>query len=75
KRRLNILHDTKRKFLSTLSFSCKRRHMWLHAGFQNVFIKSLSYNQTIDGFMRMILLMDYAVYDITHYYQERLEGR
>jgi len=49
--------------------------MWLHAGFQNVFIKSLSYNQTIDGFMRMILLMDYAVYDITHYYQERLEGR
>lgn len=51
------------------------RHMWLHAGFQNVFIKSLSYNQTIDGFMRMILLMDYAVYDITHYYQERLEGR
>lgn len=51
-----------------------RRHMWLHTGFQNAFIKSLSYNQTIDGFMRMILLMDYAVYDITRYYQERLEG-
>lgn len=51
-----------------------RRHMWLHTGFQKVFIESLAYNRTVDGFMRMILLMDYAVFDITHYYQEHSEG-
>ncbi|KUG21967.1 hypothetical protein ASZ90_008262 [hydrocarbon metagenome] len=45
-----------------------RRHMWLYADFQAIFIDALEHNQAIDGIMRIMLMMDYAVYEITQYY-------
>ena len=45
-----------------------RRHMWLYADFQAIFIDALEHNQAIDGIMRVMLMMDYAVYEITQYY-------
>jgi hypothetical protein len=47
-----------------------RRHMWLYADFQAIFIDALEHNQAIDGIMRIMLMMDYAVYEITQYYLE-----
>jgi hypothetical protein len=47
-----------------------RRHMWLYADFQAVFINALEHNQAIDGIMRIMLMIDYAVYEITQYYLE-----
>ncbi|MFZ1037225.1 MAG: hypothetical protein WAU61_01440 [Smithella sp.] len=45
-----------------------RRHMWLYADFQAIFINALEHNQAIDSIMRIMLMMDYAVYEITQYY-------
>lgn len=47
-----------------------RRHMWLYADFQAIFINALEHNQAIDSIMRIMLMMDYAVYEITQYYLE-----
>ncbi len=47
-----------------------RRHMWLYADFQAIFIDALEHNQAIDSVMRIMLMMDYAVYEITQYYLE-----
>ncbi len=47
-----------------------RRHMWLYADFQAIFIDALEHNQAIDGIMRVMLMMDYAIYEITQYYLE-----
>jgi hypothetical protein len=49
-----------------------RRHMWLYADFQAIFINALEHNQAIDSVMRIMLMMDYAVYEITQYYQDRI---
>jgi hypothetical protein len=48
-----------------------RRHMWLYADFQAIFINALEHNQAIDSIMRIMLMMDYAIYEITQYYLER----
>jgi hypothetical protein len=48
-----------------------RRHMWLYADFQAIFIDALEHNQAIDGIMRIMLMMDYAVYEITQYYLDK----
>ena len=45
-----------------------RRHMWLYADFQAIFIDALEHNQAIDSIMRIMLMLDYAVYEITQYY-------
>jgi hypothetical protein len=50
-----------------------RRHMWLYADFQAIFINALEHNQAIDGIMRIMLMMDYAVYEITQYYLESVK--
>jgi hypothetical protein len=47
-----------------------RRHMWLYADFQAIFMDALEHNQAIDSIMRIMLMMDYAVYEITQYYLE-----
>ncbi|HNQ65666.1 MAG TPA: hypothetical protein PK424_08610 [Smithella sp.] len=47
-----------------------RRQMWLYADFQAIFIDALEHNQAIDSIMRIMLMMDYAVYEITQYYLE-----
>ncbi len=49
-----------------------RRHMWLYAEFQAIFINALEHNQAIDSIMRIMLLIDHAVYEITQYYQDRI---
>jgi hypothetical protein len=45
-----------------------RRQMWLYADFQAIFINALEHSQAIDGIMRIMLMMDYAIYEITEYY-------
>jgi hypothetical protein len=45
-----------------------RRQMWLYADFQAIFIDALEHHQAIDSIMRIMLMMDYAVYEITQYY-------
>lgn len=49
-----------------------RRHMWLYADFQAIFIDALEHNQAIDSIMRIMLMMDYAVYEITQYYLDNM---
>lgn len=49
-----------------------RRHMWLYAEFQAIFINAIEHNQAIDSVMRIMLLIDYAVHEITQYYQDRI---
>ncbi len=48
-----------------------RRHMWLYADFQAIFIDALEHHQAIDSIMRTMLMTDYAVYEITQYYLEQ----
>ena len=49
-----------------------RRQMWLYAEFQAIFINALEHNQAIDSVMRIMLMIDYAIYEITQYYQDRI---
>ena len=49
-----------------------RRHMWLYADFQAIFIDALEHNQAIDSIMRIMLMLDYAVYEITQYYLDHM---
>jgi hypothetical protein len=58
---------------SVYALNVMRRHMWLHAEFQNIFINALAHNQAIDSLMRIMLMMDYAMFDITKFYQDRLQ--
>ena len=50
-----------------------RRQMWLHDEFQRTFINALAHQQAVDSLMRIMLLMDHAAFDITHYYQELMQ--
>ncbi|MFO7569511.1 MAG: hypothetical protein R6W75_06905 [Smithellaceae bacterium] len=54
------------------SLNLMRRHMWLYADFQAIFINAIEHNQAIDSVMRIMLMIDYAVYEITQYYQDRI---
>ena len=49
-----------------------RRHMWLYADFQAIYIDALEHNQAIDSTMRIMLMMDYAIYEITQYYFDHM---
>ena len=57
---------------SIYSLNMMRRHMWLYADFQAIFINAIEHNQAIDSVMRIMLLIDHAVYEITQYYQDRI---
>jgi|SRR5512145_1839194 len=57
---------------SIYALNMMRRHMWLYAEFQAIFINALEHNQAIDSVMRIMLMIDYAVYEITQYYQDRI---
>ena len=50
-----------------------RRQMWLFAEFQTTFVTVVEHQQAIDSVTRTILMMDYAVYKITQYYQELVD--
>jgi hypothetical protein len=49
-----------------------RRHMWLYADFQAIYIDALEHQQAIDSAMRIMLMTDYAVYEITQYYLDHM---
>ncbi len=57
---------------SIYALNMMRRHMWLYAEFQAIFINAIEHHQAIDSVMRIMLLIDYAVYEITQYYQDRI---
>ena len=57
---------------SIYALNMMRRHMWLYAEFQAIFINAIEHNQAIDSVMRIMLLIDHAVFEITQYYQDRI---
>jgi len=57
---------------SIYALNMMRRHMWLYAEFQAIFINAIEHHQAIDSVMRIMLLIDYAIYEITQYYQDRI---
>jgi hypothetical protein len=51
-----------------------RREMWLFAEFQATFVTVVEHQQAIDSITRTILMIDYANYKITQYYQDLLKA-
>jgi hypothetical protein len=51
-----------------------RRHIWLYAEFQTLFVTAVEQQQAIESLSRTILLFDYATYVITERYQELMKG-
>jgi len=47
-----------------------RRHIWLFAEFQNIFMTRIDQRQALDTLSRTILVFDYATYEIVKRYQE-----
>ncbi|MGD0276519.1 MAG: hypothetical protein ABSB79_10805 [Syntrophales bacterium] len=47
-----------------------RRHLWLYAEFQTIFITAIEQQQAVETLNRTILMFDYAAYLITERYQE-----
>lgn len=46
-----------------------RRHIWLYAEFQAIFITAIEHRQAVESLSRTILMFDYAMYIITWKYQ------
>ncbi|HOX00569.1 MAG TPA: hypothetical protein PK545_08080, partial [Deltaproteobacteria bacterium] len=51
-----------------------RRHIWLYAEFQALFISAVEQQQAVESLNRTILLFDYATYVISDRYQELMKG-
>ncbi|MBN1382275.1 MAG: hypothetical protein JXA41_11410 [Deltaproteobacteria bacterium] len=49
-----------------------RRHLWLYAEFQAIFITTLEQRQATESLNRTILMFDYVCYQVTERYQELL---
>ncbi len=47
-----------------------RRHIWLYAEFQAMFVTSMDMYQAIESINRTILIFDYAVYIVTQNYYD-----
>jgi len=47
-----------------------RRHIWLYAEFQALFVSTMEHQQAAESLTRTILLFDYATYVITGRYEE-----
>jgi len=47
-----------------------RRHIWLYAEFQTIFISAVEQKQAVDSLVRTILMFDYAIFFISQRYQE-----
>jgi len=47
-----------------------RRHIWLYADFNVLFISTLDMHQAVESINRTILIFDYAIYGVAHRYQE-----
>jgi hypothetical protein len=50
-----------------------RRHIWLYAEFQAVFIVAVEHRQAVESLSRTILMFDYAMYFITRKYLELMK--
>jgi len=46
-----------------------RRHIWLYAEFQAIFVSAMEHRQAAESLNRTILMFDYAIYVITERYQ------
>jgi hypothetical protein len=46
-----------------------RRHIWLYAEFQAIFVSAIEHQQAAESLNRTILMFDYAIYVITEKYQ------
>jgi len=57
---------------SIYALNMMRRRMWLYVEFQAIFINAIEHNQAIDSVMRIMVMIDYAVHEITQYYQDRI---
>ena len=51
-----------------------RRHLWLYAEFQGIFITGLEKQQAVESLNRTILMFDYVSYQVTEKYQELAIG-
>jgi hypothetical protein len=47
-----------------------RRHLWLYAEFQGIFMTALEKQQAVESLNRTILMFDYVSYQVTEKYQE-----
>jgi len=47
-----------------------RRHIWLYAEFQTIFISAVEQKQAVDSLIRTILMFDYAITFISQRYEE-----
>ncbi len=50
-----------------------RRHIWLFAEFQTLFVSAVEHRQAAESLTRTILLFDYATYVITERYEELMK--
>jgi hypothetical protein len=50
-----------------------RRHIWLYAEFQAIFITAVEHRQAVESLSRTILMFDYAMYIITRKYRELMK--
>ena len=47
-----------------------RRHIWLYAEFQAIFITAVEQHQAVESLTRTILMFDYATYVLAERYEE-----
>jgi len=50
-----------------------RRHIWLYAEFQAIFITAVEHRHAIESLSRTILMFDYAMYVMTRKYRELMK--
>jgi hypothetical protein len=50
-----------------------RRHIWLYAEFQTLFVSAVEHHQAAESLTRTILVFDYATYAITGRYEELMK--
>jgi hypothetical protein len=51
-----------------------RRHIWLYAEFQAIFVSAVEQRQAAESLNRTILMFDYAIYVITEMYQSLIRN-
>jgi hypothetical protein len=51
-----------------------RRHIWLYAEFQAIFVSAVEHQQASESLNRTILMFDYAIYVITERYQSLIRS-
>lgn len=50
-----------------------RRHIWLYAEFQAIFITAVEHRHAVESLSRTILMFDYAMYVVTRKYRELMK--